>query len=54
MQSVLDRDLPKTLPLGAGLAIGVYEHGVRRVFTYGTAKPDSLFEIGSITKTFTG
>ena len=27
---------------------------MRRVFTYGTAKPDSLFQIGSITKTFTG
>ncbi|MFN0164871.1 MAG: serine hydrolase domain-containing protein, partial [Bryobacteraceae bacterium] len=30
------------------------KHGVRRVFTYGTAKTDSIFEIGSITKTFTG
>jgi CubicO group peptidase (beta-lactamase class C family) len=39
---------------GAGIAIGVSEHGVRRVMTYGAAKPDSLFEIGSITKTFTG
>jgi CubicO group peptidase (beta-lactamase class C family) len=39
---------------GAGIVIGVAEHGVRRVMTYGTAKPDSLFEIGSITKTFTG
>jgi CubicO group peptidase (beta-lactamase class C family) len=54
MQSVLDRDLPKILPPGAGLAIGVSQHGVRRVFVYGTARPDSLFEIGSITKTFTG
>jgi len=39
---------------GAGIVIGVSEHGVRRVMTYGAAKPDSLFEIGSITKTFTG
>jgi CubicO group peptidase (beta-lactamase class C family) len=54
MKSVLDRDLPKVLPPGAGLAIGVYQRGVRRVFAYGTAKPDSLFEIGSVTKTFTG
>jgi CubicO group peptidase (beta-lactamase class C family) len=37
---------------GAGLAIGVTWHGVRRI--YGTAKPESIFEIGSITKTFTG
>lgn len=29
-------------------------NGVRRVFAYGTARPDSAFEIGSITKTFTG
>jgi CubicO group peptidase (beta-lactamase class C family) len=39
---------------GAGIVIAVSEHGVRRVMTYGAAKPDSLFEIGSITKTFTG
>lgn len=39
---------------GAGLVIGVSTRGVRRVVTYGTATPDSLFEIGSITKTFTG
>lgn len=38
----------------AGIAIGVSEHGVRRIMTYGAAKPDSLFEIGSISKTFTG
>ncbi|MBV9037448.1 MAG: serine hydrolase [Acidobacteriaceae bacterium] len=38
----------------AGIVIGVSEHGVRRVMNYGAAKPDSLFEIGSITKTFTG
>jgi D-alanyl-D-alanine-carboxypeptidase/D-alanyl-D-alanine-endopeptidase len=39
---------------GAGISVGVVEHGVRRVMTYGAAKPDSLFEIGSVTKTFTG
>jgi CubicO group peptidase (beta-lactamase class C family) len=38
---------------GAGVTIGIVQHGERRIFTYGTAKPDSLFEIGSITKTFT-
>lgn len=37
----------------AGVAIGVVRHHQRRVFTYGTAKPDSIFEIASITKTFT-
>ena len=63
LQAVLDRDMaaarePGTgaLVLGpdAGIAIGVVDHGVRRVFTYGKAQPDSIFEVGSITKTFTG
>jgi CubicO group peptidase (beta-lactamase class C family) len=39
---------------GAGIVIGISEHGQRRILTYGTAHPDSLFEIGSIGKTFTG
>jgi CubicO group peptidase (beta-lactamase class C family) len=57
MQSVMDRDLEQVQRSGvfaqAGLAIGVVKHGVRRVFTYGTAKPDSICEIASVTKTFT-
>jgi CubicO group peptidase (beta-lactamase class C family) len=39
---------------GAGIVIAVSEHGERRIMNYGAAKSDSLFEIGSITKTFTG
>ena len=61
LQSVLDKDLAEALKsgqlapsTGAGVSIGIVEHGVRRVFSYGAAKPDSIFEIGSITKTFTG
>lgn len=61
LQSVLDSDLAEALKsgqlapsTGAGVSIAVVEHGVARVFSYGTAKPDSIFEIGSITKTFTG
>jgi len=62
LKTVLDRDLalgpapgmrafaPGT---GLGASIAVYKRGEQRVFTYGTARPDSLFEIGSITKTFT-
>jgi len=38
----------------AGLVIGVTTHGVRNILAYGIAKPDSIFEIGSISKTFTG
>lgn len=62
LQSVLDRDLiPARSGTGAlasephaGIAVGVLKHGDRRVFTYGTAAPDSIFEIGSVTKTITG
>ncbi len=60
---MLDRDLapartPESGALApethAGVTVGVLEHGDRRVMAYGTAEPDSIFEIGSITKTFTG
>jgi CubicO group peptidase (beta-lactamase class C family) len=60
IQAVMDADLVKVLagPLapatGVGVTIGVIAHGVRKVFSYGAVKPDSVFEIGSITKTFTG
>jgi len=61
MQAVLDRDLAGALKHGAlsretsaGVAIGVIRNGVRRVFSYGQAKPGALFQIGSVTKTFTG
>jgi serine-type D-Ala-D-Ala carboxypeptidase/endopeptidase len=39
---------------GIGIAVGVYKQGERAVWSYGAAKPDSLFEIGSVTDTFTG
>jgi CubicO group peptidase (beta-lactamase class C family) len=60
--SVMNRDIAPMLRRldlaaaggGAGIVIGVSEQGERRVMAYGAAKPDSLFEIGSITKTFTG
>jgi CubicO group peptidase (beta-lactamase class C family) len=61
LQNVLDKDLAEALKsgelapsTGAGVSIAVVQHGATRVFSYGTAKPDSIFEIGSITKTFTG
>ena len=61
LQAVMDKDLAKALKegelapsTGGGITIGVVVHGVRRVFSYGAAKPDSIFEIGSMTKTFTG
>jgi D-alanyl-D-alanine-carboxypeptidase/D-alanyl-D-alanine-endopeptidase len=51
---VLQRGLLSQASGGGGLVIGVLSHGQRRIFAYGAAKPDSIFEIGSITKTFTG
>jgi D-alanyl-D-alanine-carboxypeptidase/D-alanyl-D-alanine-endopeptidase len=61
MQAVMSHDFEHALKSGAlapetsaGVTIGIVQHGERRVFAFGTAKPDSIFEIGSITKTFTG
>jgi CubicO group peptidase (beta-lactamase class C family) len=61
LEAVLRKDLQKTFSTGllkagspAGVAIGVVRKGERRIFTFGAAKNDSIFEIGSITKTFTG
>ena len=61
LQAVMAKDLAGALKdgelapaTGGGITIGVVVHGVRRVFSFGTAKPDSIFEIGSMTKTFTG
>ncbi|MGH9534246.1 MAG: serine hydrolase domain-containing protein [Terriglobales bacterium] len=39
---------------GLGLVVGVVANGQRRIFAFGAARPDSMFEIGSVTKTFTG
>ncbi|SPE24284.1 Beta-lactamase [Candidatus Sulfopaludibacter sp. SbA3] len=61
LEGVLARDLKYALPRaglvpgsGAGLVVGAWKHGQSRILTYGAARPDALFEIGSITKTFTG
>jgi serine-type D-Ala-D-Ala carboxypeptidase/endopeptidase len=61
MKSILDKDLAAALSSGAlapsthvGVTIGVVTRGQRNIFSYGIAKPDSVFEIGSISKTFTG
>ncbi|MGO9602759.1 MAG: serine hydrolase domain-containing protein [Candidatus Binataceae bacterium] len=61
LKAALDRELAPVLEhgvlspqSGGGLVVGVLDHDQRLIFAYGTAKPDSIFEIGSITKTFTG
>ncbi|HEY6927859.1 MAG TPA: serine hydrolase domain-containing protein [Steroidobacteraceae bacterium] len=61
MKAVLDRDFAQALKsgklapqTGAGITIGVLRKGTRSVFSYGTATPEAIFEIGSVTKTFTG
>ena len=60
LESGLTHDLKQVLahgPLapgaGGGLTVGVWKHGDSRVFSYGAARPDSMFEIGSVTETFT-
>lgn len=59
--AVLDVDLAEALKVGSlapgtegGIVIGVVQHGARQIFVYGPVKEDSIFEIGSISKTFTG
>ncbi len=54
IEPLLKRDLPRELPRGMGVVVGVVKHGERRVLAYGTAHTDSIYQIGSITKTFTG
>ncbi len=60
IQAVTDADLAKVIAgpfapaTGVGVTIGVISHGTRKIFSYGAVKPDSVFEIGSITKVFTG
>jgi CubicO group peptidase (beta-lactamase class C family) len=61
LKPVLDRDLAAALQRGAlapgtdaGITIGIEQHGHRVLVTYGVAAVDSVYEIGSITKTFTG
>ena len=61
LKSVIDADLASGATLGdlapetgGGVTIGVVSHGKRLVWTYGAAKANSVFEIGSISKTFTG
>jgi serine-type D-Ala-D-Ala carboxypeptidase/endopeptidase len=61
LRAVLDKDFAEALKSGAmspdthvGVTIGVLDHGQRLVFSYGVAKDNSIFEIGSISKTFTG
>ncbi len=60
LRMVLDRSLAQARTggwlapdAGGGLAIAISQHAVRRVLTYGSARPDSIFQIGSVTKTFT-
>jgi CubicO group peptidase (beta-lactamase class C family) len=54
LERMLQRDLAPAVPRGVGVSVGVYRHGERRVFAYGAAKPDSIYQIASVTKTFTG
>lgn len=55
LQPILDKEFAPVItawPQG-GVALGILDHGDRKVFAYGAAQTDSIFEIGSVTKTFT-
>ena len=61
LKAVLDRDLAAALKdgllaqgTGVGVVVGVTQHGTRRTLVYGPVSENSIFEIGSISKTFTG
>ena len=61
LEPILHRDLEAVLKSGrlapgdtGGVTVGILQHGQQRIFAYGTARPNSIYEIGSITKTFTG
>jgi CubicO group peptidase (beta-lactamase class C family) len=60
LKSVMDRDLASALSAGAlapethaGLAIGIVRGGEQQAVAYGTANAKSIFEMGSVSKTFT-
>jgi CubicO group peptidase (beta-lactamase class C family) len=60
IKAILDKDLATVTTkgqlapgTGEGVTIGVIQHGARRIWSYGVAKDDSIYEIGSISKTFT-
>jgi D-alanyl-D-alanine-carboxypeptidase/D-alanyl-D-alanine-endopeptidase len=61
LKAVLDRELAESIRDGllspaqhGGVAIGVVQGGRRLILTYGEGRSDGLYEIGSVTKTFTG
>jgi CubicO group peptidase (beta-lactamase class C family) len=53
LDGLLKRELAPSIPPGIGISIGVVKHGEHRALAYGAAKPDSIYRIGSVTKTFT-
>ena len=61
LREVLTRDLAEVMRSGllapaqqGGVALGVALGGERLVLAYGEGRADALYEIGSVTKTFTG
>ncbi len=60
LDAQLRRDLDTALTTGplapggpAAITVGVWQNGSQRILTYGAAKPGTIYETGSLTKTFT-
>lgn len=53
LATALQRDIHLPRNPNASLAVAIQYGGQRRVLTFGSARPDSLFPIGSVSKTFT-
>src|ERR1700677_1036463 len=54
IKAILDKDLATIIMKGQlapgtdeGVTVGVVQHGIRRIWSYGVAKDDSIYEIGS-------
>jgi len=53
LAAALQRDIHLPQNPNASLAVAIHRHGERRILTFGSARADALYAIGSVSKTFT-